>query len=70
MTQRFVANALALGQLCLNIDQLSQWLVVLGLHLGFALCVCGQGGKHCCLVELVTEMFRSDELCSASRQIA
>lgn len=65
----FVANALAFGQLCLNIDQLCK-VGRFGLYLGFALCVCLQRGKHCRLIELVTEMFRSDELRSARGQIA
>ena len=38
--------------------------------LGFAFDVCLQRGKHCCLIELVTEMFCSDELCPSGRQIA
>ena len=41
-----------------------------GLYLGFAFGVCLQCGKHCRLIELVPEMFRSDKLGSASGQIA
>ena len=44
--------------------------ILLELRLGFAFGVCLQRGKHCCLIELVTEMFRSDKLRSASGQIA
>ena len=39
----FVANALAFGQLCLNINQLCK-VGRFRLYLGFARCVCGQGG--------------------------
>ena len=39
----FVANTLALGQLCLNINQLCK-VGRFRLYLGFARCVCGQGG--------------------------
>ena len=44
--------------------------ILLELRLGFAFGVCLQRGKHCCLIELVTEMFRPDELCPSGRQIA
>ena len=64
-----IANALALGHPRLDVDQFPDG-ILLGLHLGFVLCVCGQGGKHCFLVVVVTEMFRPDKLRSASRQIA
>ena len=57
-------------------ERLSEWLlyqfpdgILLERSLGFAFDVCLQRGKHCCLIELVTEMFRPDELCSSSRQI-
>jgi len=61
-----IACALTLGQLCLNVDQLSN-LVGFQCNRALALGVCLQCGKHCFLVELVTEMFRSDELRSAGR---
>ena len=64
-----IADALALGHPRLDVDQFPDG-ILLGLHLGFVLCVCGQGGKHCFLVVVVTEMFRSNELRSARGQIA
>jgi len=64
-----IADALALGHLRLDVDQLPDG-ILLELRLGFAFGVCLQRGKHCCLIELVTEMFRSDKLRSASGQIA
>ena len=64
----FIADALALGHPRL-VDQFPDG-ILLELRLGFAFGVCVQGSKHFCLVELVPEMFRSDELCSSSRQIA
>ena len=64
-----IANALALGHPRLDVDQFPNG-ILLELHLGFAFGVCLQRGKHCCLIELVTEMFRSDKLRSASGQIA
>ena len=58
-------------------ERLSEWLlyqfpdgILLGLRLGFVLCVCGQGGKNYLLVVVVTELFCPDELCPSSRQIA
>jgi len=64
-----IADALALGHPRLDVDQFPNG-ILLELHLGFAFGVCLQRGKHCCLIELVTEMFRSDKLRSASGQIA
>ena len=69
MSQRLIADALALGHPRLDVDQFPDG-ILLELRLGFAFGVCLQRGKHCCLIELVTEMFRSDELGSASGQIA
>ena len=69
MSQRLIADALALGHPRLDVDQFPDG-ILLELSLGFAFDVCLQRGKHCCLIELVTEMFRSDELCSASGQKA
>ena len=64
-----IANAFALGHPRLDVDQFPDG-ILLGLYLGFAFGVCLQCGKHCRLIELVTEMSCPDELCSASRQIA
>ena len=64
-----IADALALGHPRLDVDQFPDG-ILLELRLGFAFGVCLQRGKHCCLIELVTEMFRSDKLRSASGQIA
>jgi len=64
-----IADAFALGHPRLDVDQFPDD-ILLELRLGFAFSVCVQGSKHFCLVELVPEMFRSDELRSASRQIA
>ena len=64
-----IADALALGQPRLDVDQFPDG-ILLELHLGFAFGVCLQRGKHCRLIELVPEMFRADELCSARGQIA
>ena len=69
MSQRLIADALALGHPRLDVDQFPDG-ILLELNLGFAFDVCLQRGKHCRLIELVTEMFRSDKLCSASGQIA
>ena len=65
----FIANAFALGHPRLDVDQFPDG-ILLGLYLGFAFGVCLQCGKHCRLIELVPEMFRADELRSASGQIA
>ena len=51
-----VADALALLQLRLDVDQFPDG-ILLGLRLGFVLCVCGQGGKNYLLVVVVTELF-------------
>jgi hypothetical protein len=64
-----VADALALGHPRLDVDQFPDG-ILLELNLGFAFGICLQRGKHCRLIELVTEMFRPDKLGSASRQIA
>ena len=64
-----IACTFAIGQFCLNVNQLPDG-ILLELRLGLALGVCLQRGKHCRLIELVTEMFRPDKLGSASRQIA
>ena len=64
-----IADALALGHPRLDVDQFPDG-ILLELHLGFVFGVCLQRGKHCRLIELVTEMFRSDKLRSASGQIA
>jgi len=64
-----IANAFALGHPRLDVDQFPDG-ILFELHLRFAFGVCRQRGKHCCLIELVTEMFRSDKLRSASGQIA
>ena len=64
-----VADALALGHPRLDVDQFPDG-ILLELRLGFALSVCLQRGKHCRLIEFVTEMFRPDELRSARGQIA
>ena len=64
-----IADTLALGHSRLDVDQFPDG-ILLELRLGFALGVCLQCGKHCRLIELVPEMFRPDELRSASRQIA
>jgi len=64
-----IANAFALGHPRLDVDQFPDG-ILLELRLGLALGVCLQRGKHCRLIELVTEMFRSDKLRSASGQIA
>ena len=69
MSQRLIADALALGHPRLDVDQFPDG-ILLELRHGLAFGVCLQRGKHCCLIELVTEMFRSDKLGSASRQIA
>ena len=69
MSQRLIADALALGHPRLDVDQFPDG-ILLELHLGFVLCVCVQGSKHSFLVVVVTEMFRSDKLRSASGQIA
>ena len=69
MSQRLIADALALGHPRLDVDQFPDG-ILLELHLGFVLCVCVQGSKHSFLVVVVTEMFRSDKLRSASRQVA
>ena len=69
MSQRLIADALALGHPRLDVDQFPDG-ILLELRLGFVLCVCGQGGKHCRLIELVTELFCPDELRSARGQIA
>ena len=63
-----IADALALGHPRLDVDQFPDG-ILLELRLGFAFGVCLQRGKHCCLIELVTEMFRPDELRSAGRQV-
>ena len=63
-----IANALALSHPRLDVDQFPDG-ILLELHLGFACGVCLQRGKHCRLIEFVTEMFRSDKLCSTSGQI-
>ena len=63
-----IANAFALGHPRLDVDQFPDG-ILLELRLGFAFGVCLQRGKHCCLIELVTEMFRPDELRSAGRQV-
>ena len=60
-----IADALALGHPRLDVDQFPDG-ILLELRLGFAFGVCLQRGKHCRLIELVTEMFRSDKLRSAS----
>ena len=64
-----IADALALGHPRLDVDQFPDG-ILLELNLGFAFDVCLQRGKHCRLIELVTEMFRPDKLRSASGQIA
>jgi len=64
-----IADALALGHSRLDVNQFPDG-ILLELHLGFAFGVCLQRGKHLRLIELVTKMFRSDELRSASRQVA
>ena len=69
MSQRLIADALALGHPRLDVDQFPDG-ILLELNLGFAFDVCLQRGKHCRLIELVTEMFRSDKLGSARGQIA
>ena len=69
MSQRLIADALALGHPRLDVDQFPDG-ILLELNLGFAFDVCLQRGKHCRLIELVTEMFRPDKLRSASGQIA
>ena len=69
MSQRLIADALALGHPRLDVDQFPDG-ILLGLYLGFAFGVCLQCGKRCRLIELVPEMFRADELRSASGQIA
>ena len=69
MSQRLIADALALGHPRLDVDQFPDG-ILLELRLGFALDVCLQCGKHCRLVVVVTEMFRPDKLRSASGQIA
>ena len=63
-----IADALSLGHLRLDVDQFPDG-ILLELRLGLAFGVCLQRGKHCRLIELVTEMFRSDKLRSAGRQI-
>ena len=68
MSQRLIADALALGHPRLDVDQFPDG-ILLELRLGFAFGVCLQRGKHCHLIELVTEMFRPDKLCSARGQI-
>ena len=69
MSQRLIADALALGHPRLDVDQFPDG-ILLELHLRFAFGVCLQRGKHCRLIELVTEMFRPDKLGSARGQIA
>ena len=64
-----IADALTLLQLCLNIHQFPD-AVRLKLNRALALSVFLQGGKHESFLKLVTEMFRPDELRSASGQIA
>ena len=64
-----VADALALLQLRLNIDQFPD-AVRLGLDSALAFGIGFQSGKHKFFLELVTKMFRSDKLRSAGRQIA
>jgi len=64
-----IADALALGHPRLDVDQFPDG-ILLELRLGFAFGVCLQRGKHCCLIELVTELFCPDELRSARGQIA
>ena len=64
-----VADALTLLQLRLNIDQFPD-AVRLGLDSALAFGIGFQSGKHKFFLELVTEMFRSDELRSASGQNA
>jgi len=66
---KLIADALALGHPRLDVDQFPDG-ILLELRLGFAFGVCLQRGKHCRLIKLVTEMFCSDKLCSASRQVA
>ena len=64
-----IADALALFQLCLNIDQFPD-AVRRGFDSALTLSIFLQGGKHKFFLKLVTEMFRPDELRSARGQIA
>ena len=59
-------KAAVLSTLRLDVDQLPDG-ILLELRLGFAFGVCLQRGKYCCLIELVTEMFRSDKLRSCAK---
>ena len=64
-----IADALALGHPRLDVDQFPDG-ILLELRLGLAFGVCLQRGKHCRLIELVTDAVRPDELCPSGRQIA
>ena len=65
----FVANALALSQPCLNVNQFPDFIRFQRNRV-LAFGICGQGGEYGIAVIVVTEMLRSDELRSASGQIA
>ena len=61
----FVANALALSQPCLNVNQFPDFIRFQRNRV-LAFGICGQGGEYGIAVIVVTEMLRSDELRSAS----
>jgi len=64
-----IADALVLGQPCLNVNQFPDFIRFQRNRV-LAFGICGQGGEYGIAVIVVTEMLRSDELRSASGQIA